>query len=36
VHGEPDVQQDFKQRLIRKGFMDVEIPEMHQEFGLGA
>jgi metallo-beta-lactamase family protein len=35
VHGEPEVQQDFKQRLIRKGFTDVEIPEMHQEIGLG-
>ncbi|HOZ70434.1 MAG TPA: MBL fold metallo-hydrolase [Chitinophagaceae bacterium] len=35
VHGEFDVQQDFKQRLIRKGFLDVEIPEQHQEIGLG-
>jgi metallo-beta-lactamase family protein len=35
VHGEPEVQHDFKQRLIRKGFTDVEIPEMHQEIGLG-
>lgn len=35
VHGEYNVQQDFKQRLIRKGFMDVEIPEMHYEIGLG-
>lgn len=35
VHGEPEVQQDFKQRLIRKGFADVEIPELHQEIGLG-
>lgn len=34
VHGEYDVQQQFKQRLIRKGFMDVEIPEMHYEVGL--
>ncbi|MBI2730610.1 MAG: MBL fold metallo-hydrolase [Sphingobacteriales bacterium] len=34
VHGEYNVQQDFKQRLIRKGFMDVEIPEMHYEIGL--
>jgi len=35
VHGEYEVQQDFKQRLIRKGFLDVEIPEQHQEIGLG-
>jgi metallo-beta-lactamase family protein len=35
VHGEPEVQFDFKQRLLRKGYLDVEIPEMHQEIGLG-
>ncbi len=35
VHGEYEVQQDFKQRLIRKGFADVEIPEQHSEIGLG-
>ncbi len=35
VHGEYNVQQDFKTRLQRKGFMDVEIPEMHYETGLG-
>jgi metallo-beta-lactamase family protein len=35
VHGEFEVQQDFKQRLVRKGFLDVEIPEQHQEIGLG-
>jgi metallo-beta-lactamase family protein len=35
VHGEYNVQQDFKTRLIRKGFADVEIPEMHYETGLG-
>jgi metallo-beta-lactamase family protein len=34
VHGEYDVQQDFKSRLLRKGFMDVEIPERHYEIGL--
>jgi metallo-beta-lactamase family protein len=33
VHGEYNVQQDFKIRLQRKGF-DVEIPEMHYETGL--
>ncbi|MDI3318276.1 MBL fold metallo-hydrolase [Pinibacter soli] len=35
VHGEYDVQQHFKQRLIKKGFLDIEIPEMHYEVGLG-
>jgi len=35
VHGEYDVQQDFKARLERKGFDDVEIPELHSEIGLG-
>jgi metallo-beta-lactamase family protein len=35
VHGEPDVQVEFKRRLIKKGFLDIEIPELHQEFGLG-
>jgi len=34
VHGEYDVQLQFKQRLIKKGFMDVEIPEQHYEIGL--
>jgi metallo-beta-lactamase family protein len=34
VHGEYDVQVDFKQRLVRKGFVDVEIPERHYEIGL--
>lgn len=34
VHGEYPVQQDFKQRLIKKGFVDVEIPERHYEVGL--
>ena len=31
VHGEYDVQQDFRDKLIRKGFTDVQIPERHQE-----
>jgi metallo-beta-lactamase family protein len=35
VHGEYEVQQDFKKRLINKGFDDVVIPEMHAEIGLG-
>jgi metallo-beta-lactamase family protein len=34
VHGEYKVQEDFKQRLISKGFADVEIPERHYEIGL--
>ena len=35
VHGEYEVQLDFKKRLIRKGFTDVEIPELHSEINLG-
>ncbi|HET9055252.1 MAG TPA: MBL fold metallo-hydrolase RNA specificity domain-containing protein, partial [Chitinophagaceae bacterium] len=35
VHGEYDVQIDFKERLIHKGFADVDIPEIHYEIGLG-
>jgi metallo-beta-lactamase family protein len=34
VHGEYDVQMAFQQRLISKGFADVEIPERHYEIGL--
>jgi metallo-beta-lactamase family protein len=34
VHGEYEVQQAFKQRLINKGFADIEIPEQHYEIGL--
>ena len=34
VHGEYEVQQDFQKRLIKKGFLDVEIPERHFEIGL--
>jgi metallo-beta-lactamase family protein len=34
VHGEYDVQQDFRARLSRKGFEDVEIPELHSSIGL--
>ena len=34
VHGEQQVQEDFKQRLIRKGYRDVEIPAQHFETGL--
>jgi metallo-beta-lactamase family protein len=34
VHGEPEVQVEFKRRLMKKGYSDVEIPQLHQEFGL--
>jgi metallo-beta-lactamase family protein len=34
VHGEYDVQKAFRERLIKKGFLDVEIPERHYEIGL--
>lgn len=34
VHGEYPVQVDFKNRLVRKGFLDVEIPDRHYEVGL--
>jgi metallo-beta-lactamase family protein len=34
VHGEYDVQQEFKRRLVSKGFFDVQIPEQHFEIGL--
>ncbi len=35
VHGEYEVQHAFRLRLLRKGFEDIEIPEMHAEIGLG-
>jgi len=35
VHGEYEVQQHFKKRLLGKGFADVEIPALHQTIGLG-
>jgi metallo-beta-lactamase family protein len=34
VHGEFEVQEEFKQKLLKKGYMDVEIPEQHYEIGL--
>lgn len=34
VHGEYDVQQQFRLRLLKKGFMDVEIPARHYEIGI--
>lgn len=35
VHGEYEVQQDFRERLLRKGYADVQIPARHEEVGLG-
>jgi metallo-beta-lactamase family protein len=35
VHGEYEVQQAFRDRLLKKGFRDIEIPALHQEIGLG-
>ena len=35
VHGEYDVQIAFKNRLVKKGYADVEVPERHYEIGLG-
>ena len=35
VHGEYSSQLALKERLLRKGFSDIEIPELHQEIGLG-
>ena len=34
VHGEYNVQADFKTWLVKQGFHDVEIPEQHYELGL--
>jgi len=34
VHGEPEVQDEFKRRLMKKGFLDIAVPELHQEFGI--
>jgi metallo-beta-lactamase family protein len=35
VHGDDEVRLSFKSKLIKKGFVDIEMPGMHQEFGLG-
>jgi len=35
VHGDYDVQQVFRERLLSKNFKDVEIPALHTEVGLG-
>lgn len=34
VHGEYDVQETFRSKLLRKGFTDVQIPSLHQSFEL--
>lgn len=34
VHGEAEVQEDFKTRLIKKGFTDVEVPNRHAIYTL--
>ena len=34
VHGEYEVQQDFRQKLLQKGYGHVVIPEMHAVYGL--
>jgi metallo-beta-lactamase family protein len=34
VHGEYEVQEGFKARLLKKGFTNIEIPELHYERGL--
>ena len=34
VHGEYEVQQQFRERLLKKDFFEIEIPERHYEIGL--
>jgi metallo-beta-lactamase family protein len=34
IHGEPDAQDEFRDKLIRKGFLDVIIPDRHETYGL--
>ncbi|MEZ5046423.1 MAG: MBL fold metallo-hydrolase [Chitinophagaceae bacterium] len=34
VHGEHDVQEGFKTKLLKKKFKDVKVPNMHQSFTL--
>lgn len=36
VHGEYDVQKEFSRKLVKKGFRDVIIPDMHETIGLGS
>ncbi|MEE1946158.1 MBL fold metallo-hydrolase [Pedobacter sp. KR3-3] len=35
VHGDYDVQQVFREKILAKGYLSVEIPDRHQEFDLG-
>lgn len=35
VHGEYNVQEQFRERLMKKGFTDIIIPSRHDEVGLG-
>lgn len=35
VHGDYPAQQKFSERLRRKGFVDIDIPDRHQVIGLG-
>ena len=35
VHGEYEQQVPFRERLLKKGFRDVHIPELHEMVGLG-
>jgi len=32
VHGEYDVQQVFRSKLLKMGFSTIETPELHQEY----
>lgn len=32
VHGEYDVQEDFKSKLLKKGFPFIEIPDLHEQY----
>lgn len=34
VHGEYDVQETFRSKLLRKGFATIEIPSLHQSYDL--
>ncbi len=36
VHGEYEVQQEFERRLLKKGFKNVQVPELHSVYGLNA
>jgi metallo-beta-lactamase family protein len=35
VHGSYEAQQEFREKLMKKGFKDVEIPALNQVIGLG-